>query len=329
MKQQEETGAAGSDLIKEYRAETKDRLPDFPDRIRTDGKIYQYIDTEYEEIYEDKSEEVTLTEETVLESDDISQVPRTITRDGIEYKLDEASVTVTVSRSETITGTDILEEYVTYTLPDNDIERLTKQITKDGKTLDLISVEYSVTKATESGVPTEYAARCRYATNIEYEEENPVEWTATATYAGTKTEKVLKEVVARCTYELVGTEASIVQEPSVLPAVIVGGATGAVLIGAFFVFFFFRRRKNTVELYVRGNKKPIHMGHIYAKKKNGVWEFKIPTDFTTIPIVSKESILLKPSKGILKSKIRQARIVSPYGVFFTEIEAEMGVKNKS
>ena len=140
-------------------------------------------------------EEQTIQEEFVLTSDDTGQIPRTVIHDGTEYVLDESSIQIRVSKTELWRDQQVLEEYVTYDVEDNDIDRLEREITKDGKVLELIGVEYSVTETTESGLPLAYAAKCRYAVNVDRDREVPVEWKATADYTG-NVEEAEQEAVA-------------------------------------------------------------------------------------------------------------------------------------
>ncbi len=130
-------------------------------------------------------EERTIQEEFFLTSEDAGQVPKTVTRDGVEYALDENSVVLQVSKKELWKEQEVMEEYVSYAVEDNDIERLQKEITRDGRALELIGVEYQVTETTESGLPLAYEALCRYAANVDRDREVPVQWKATASYTGT------------------------------------------------------------------------------------------------------------------------------------------------
>ena len=130
-------------------------------------------------------EERTIQEEFILTSDDAGKVPKTITRDGTEYTLDESSVELSVSKKELWRDQAVMEEYVTYTVEDNDLDRLQREVTKDGNTLELIEVDYTVTEMTQSGLPLAYEARCRYAVNVDQDREVPVEWKAVASYTGT------------------------------------------------------------------------------------------------------------------------------------------------
>lgn len=299
MKNEQETEAVREELVKEERAATKEDLPETEKEIRENGKDYELLYTEYEDVYEDQETPVTRTEQVVLTSEDTSGIARSMTEDGVTYQLEESSITVEVSKSETLTGTDIIEEYVTYTMPDNDIDRLTRQIAKDGQILDLISVNYQVASASPSGVPLSYTAVCRYAANIEVSETNPVEWTATVIYNGVKTEQVLKEVVARSTYG-VRVEA-VVEHTRIHPAVIVTGVTGVAVLGAFFVFLFFRKR-NQLEIYMPGTGGEVRIGSAAVKKKNGHWEAVLPEKIVNIPDINMESVTVKPAKAVLKHK---------------------------
>lgn len=135
-------------------------------------------------------EERTIEEEFILTKEDAGQVPKTVTRDGVTYVLDESSIELQVSKKELWRDQQVLEEYVSYAVEDNDIERLQKEITRDGKMLELIEVEYHVTEETPSGLPLAYEAVCRYAANVDRDREVPVEWKATAVYTGTVAEAV-------------------------------------------------------------------------------------------------------------------------------------------
>ena len=138
-------------------------------------------------------EERTIQEEFTLTSEDTGKVPRTLTRGGTEYTLDESSIELSVSKKELWKDQAVMEEYVTYAVEDNDIDRLQREITKDGKTLELIEVDYTVTETTQSGLPLAYEACCRYAVNVDQDREVPVEWKAVASYTGTVEEPMLEQ----------------------------------------------------------------------------------------------------------------------------------------
>ncbi|MCI8465026.1 MAG: hypothetical protein HFI63_04095 [Lachnospiraceae bacterium] len=198
-------------IVQEIQGEDYDSLSEAPEQIVSGEKTYRLTDTDYEEVYREEEQEQTIREEMVLSSEDTSSLPRTLIRDGVEYLLDEDSLSLRVSRTELRRDLDILEEYVTYMVEDNDIEELQKEIVRDGTPLELIEVEYRVAETTESGIPSAYEAVCRYAVNVEQENEIPVEWTATAVYTGTKRESVLDHVIAKNTYEQI-LEPEILEE---------------------------------------------------------------------------------------------------------------------
>ncbi|MCI8275821.1 MAG: hypothetical protein HFI66_09475 [Lachnospiraceae bacterium] len=138
-------------------------------------------------------EERTIEEEFILTKEDAGQVPRTVTRDGVTYVLDESSIELQVSKKELWRDQQIMEEYVSYAVEDNDIERLQKEITRDGNVLKMIEVDYHVTEETPSGLPLAYEAVCRYAANVDRDREVPIQWKATANYTGTVADAVQEE----------------------------------------------------------------------------------------------------------------------------------------
>ena len=264
-------------IVQELKGSSYDTLSEPPNQIMYGETAYQLVSTDYEEVYGEEDHQRMIQEEIFLSSEDIGQIPEKIIRDGMEYTLDKKSVEIKVSRMEMRKDLDVMEEYVTYTLEDNDIERLQKEIVREGRPLDLIGVEYSVTNATESGIPLEYAAKC----HVDREYEVPVEWKATADYFGTEQESILEEVIARSTYERiaeagiaeeteeVSQENTVIEEVEVpmagtieKPAAeideIVTGGAGIFLMGAFLMFLLIFRKKH--QGFIHGNT---------AKEKDG------------------------------------------------------------
>ncbi|MCI8549299.1 MAG: hypothetical protein HFI68_01685 [Lachnospiraceae bacterium] len=254
-------------IVQERKGNSYDSLSEPPNEIVSEGTVYQLVGTDYEEVYREEEHQKTIQEEIYLSSENFGQIPEVITRDGMEYALDEESVEIQVSRMEMRKDLDVMEEYVTYILEDNDIDRLQKEIVREGRPLELIEVEYSVTKATESGIPLEYAARCHYAANVDREYEVPVEWKAAAVYSGTEQESILEEVIARSTYEripetemIAETEeasqentviedmevpmAGTIERPAAVIEDIVTGGAGILLMGAFLTFLLIYRKRH-------------------------------------------------------------------------------------
>ena len=306
----------------QYQADSYEELPEIPDRVEREDGTYELIHVDYEENYGEEGHRVTLTEQSVLSSEDTSQIPTRLERDGIIYYLVEDSISVDVSRTETREGITIEEKYVTYSVPDNDIDRLQRQITNEaGEVLELISVDYVVTQSTADGVPTEYAANCRYAANVAYTEEIPVEWTATATYSGTRTEEVLEKVTATAQYSLIPVE----EQPFPYKG-IAAAATGVILIGAFFIFFLFRRRTDFKIYYQEyGSGKQILLGRTKAVKRENVWYVQIPQKITKS--VDINFLILKPSNYLFKQAPKPVKVVSEKGFIFMKLEKEMMLKD--
>lgn len=325
-------------------------------------------------------EEQTIQEEFVLTSEDDGQVPRTITRDGKEYRLDEDSLRIQVSKTELWREQQVMDEYISYAVEDNDIDRLQKEITKDGKVLELIGVEYSITETTESGLPMAYEARCHYAVQVENDQEIPVEWKAAADYVSMEQVSEPDRMALRSTEESLEPEAesevesetgpgpetepetklemeseqkeepgaetepeeeeeleTISMEEDMVPlaaslgkpalplGAVAAGFTGTLLMGTFFLLFLFRRKQSQVLVYSGSDKgkDKVFLGKTYARQERGVLVIPIPEKLAGSMAGTVQKFILRPSKRLLKGKVRQAKIVSARGLWFTKLEESM------
>ncbi len=337
-------------------------------------------------------EERTIEEEFLLTSDDVGAVPKTLTRDGVTYRLNEGGVELLVTRKELWRDQEVLEEYVSYAVEDNDIERLQKEIVKDGRVLDLIGVEYHVTDTTQSGLPLAYEAVCRYAVNVDRDREVPVQWKATATYTGTVEEEEAGETapeaetpqeeetqergeaVPEGNHEIpavgrpeevrgmertdavrdsAGPEATEAEgipleteamgetetfaeeavpmaasmEESAVPLNdAVAGFLGTVLLGTAFVCGIVARRRNLVAVYANGGeKKGRFLGKTFARREKGFWVIPISERLLRLSDSGTGELVLRPSGKVLRGRIRKAKIVSPTGTFYKDVEDTMAL----
>ena len=349
-------------------------------------------------------EERTIEEEFILTSEDAGQVPETVTRGGTTYRLNEGSIDIQVTKKELWKDQAVLEEYVSYAVEDNDIERLQKEITKDGRTLKLIGVEYHVTETTQSGLPLAYEAVCRYAVNVDRDREVPIQWKATASYTGTVEEAAEEETAqeeetlqgeeqqergeagpegspglpageiaeaetseetktsgepgnaeeaavsggaevsgeaedSRTSESLWETEtggetetfgeetvplAASVEKSAVPLNDAVAGFMGTVLLGAVFAYCILVRRKNQVTVYTRGgDEQGRFLGKTFARQEKGFWIIPISERLLRQSGTGTGGLVLKPSGRVLRGKARKAKIVSPAGTFYKEVQDTM------
>lgn len=130
---------------------------------------------------------------------------------------------------------ELIEKTINYTnLEKNDLNYIPKQTTKDGLTLDLLSVDWQVESTKMIGeyeVANTYTAKCYYATKqrVNY----PNTYTVTAEYFGTATKTEENPITYVIQYEKEETEAEEKQESNLIP--LVGSTTGIVLVIIFFL----------------------------------------------------------------------------------------------
>lgn len=165
-----------------------DEQPVMEEEYQKDGTVYELVSQEEEELTKKEEEAVRKEKKLQLPSDDISLIPESMeyVKDGVpaELKLDKKHIVMKEAEKEKREKEQLLDKTVVYdSLPDNDIDRLEKHITHKGKTLDLISVDYSVEKR-KNGIPISYAAACYYACVVTQEEEVPTVWEARVWYEG-------------------------------------------------------------------------------------------------------------------------------------------------
>lgn len=125
----------------------------------------------------------SLTKVIALSDGEIRQVPRYIAEVGAVYELNEATITVEVTGRGSSEGADVatfskkVEE-----LPDNDLERIEKQMVFEGISCELLSVVYDVTREDENGIPLSYTASCEYGGLKKYSNSYPNAWQMTVQY---------------------------------------------------------------------------------------------------------------------------------------------------
>lgn len=125
----------------------------------------------------------SLTKTIPLSDGEVRQVPRYITEAGAVYQLQESTIEVKETGRGSSEGADV----VTFLrkvehLPDNDLERLEKQMDFEGIPCELLSVVYDVSEEDENGIPTAYTAACEYGGLKKYVTSYPNTWQMTVQY---------------------------------------------------------------------------------------------------------------------------------------------------
>jgi len=167
--------------LTQTRTITDDEVPEAEPEIEYNGSSYELSDVSTSEA--SQLREVSYSEIVTLTSAN-DDIPEKVEKDGVEYTLVNKDYKYTITKTETLTSEDILSKTVEYTEPDNNIDRLPLTIEYAGMTLELITIDYTVTAADRYGVPTEYKASCYYATNVKSVTEIPVEYQVEAEYIG-------------------------------------------------------------------------------------------------------------------------------------------------
>ena len=141
----------------------------------------------------------------------------------------------------------LVEENIQYeNLEKNDLSYITKQVIKNGITLDLIKVDWEVQTTKMIGnseVPDKYIAHCYYAGKQKI--DNPLTYTVTASYTGTATKTIQNPFTYEITYEL---EKST--NKNILPI-----ATGTIILIVSVLFF--ATKNVTVYNYNNGKWKKV------------------------------------------------------------------------
>lgn len=118
-----------------------------------------------------------------LDSEVVTQIPKYIVEEGVSYVLDESSIVVEETGRSASEGADVITTLKQVeSLPDNDLERIDKEITYNGTPCELLYVVYEVTKEDEDGIPTEYSAACTYGGLEKYSSSYPSAWQAVVWY---------------------------------------------------------------------------------------------------------------------------------------------------
>jgi len=118
-----------------------------------------------------------------LYADTVAQIPRYIVEEDTAYVLDESSIVVEETGRSSSEGANVITtSRKVEGLPDNDLERIEKQIAHEGLACDLLYVVYEATKEDEDGIPTEYSALCEYGGLQKYSESYPSAWQASFWY---------------------------------------------------------------------------------------------------------------------------------------------------
>lgn len=125
----------------------------------------------------------SLTKMIPLSDGEVRQVPRYITEAGAVYQLNEAAITVEETGRGSSEGADVVtfQNNVEH-LPDNDLERLEKQMVFEGISCELLSVVYDVEEEDGDGIPVSYTAACEYGGLKKYSTSYPNAWQMTVQY---------------------------------------------------------------------------------------------------------------------------------------------------
>lgn len=232
--------------------------------IELDKQKYKYVSFEKtggnEEHIIDISTSKTILSKTKNKDDIIKQLGETIKyeKDGFmgEYTIDPNSLKITTN--ENGFREVLIEKTITYiNLDKNDLSYIPKQTQKDGKTLDLLNVEWKVESTKEIGgytVPNTYIGKAYYACKerIDY----PNTYTVTAKYFGTATKVEEKPVNITVKYEKIEEDNNIL-----LPVM---GTVGSFIV---VVILFFT---GNITVYNFKNNKWKKVGKVKLKKGNTI-----------------------------------------------------------
>lgn len=154
----------------------------------------------------------------------------------------------------------LVEETKIYeNLDKNDLDNIPKQITKDGKTLDLITTNWQVVENIEIGenlVPSKFIAICNYATTQTI--LNPVTYSVTAQYDGIAEKPIKENYIYEITYKPIILEKEPKEDNN--NYIVVGsiGTTAIILV------LLFSKKKN-VTIYNYQEKDWKELGKIALK----------------------------------------------------------------
>lgn len=118
-----------------------------------------------------------------LDAETVTQIPKYIVEEGVSYVLDESSIVVEETGTNSAEGAKVITTFKKVeSLPDNDLERIEKEIDCNGIPCELLYVVYEVTKEDEDGIPIEYSAVCTYGGLEKYSKPHPLAWQALVSY---------------------------------------------------------------------------------------------------------------------------------------------------
>ena len=252
-------------------AEEKDFIKNIEQEITIDNIKYIYADTKIENQDTIESREINTTKTCVINTNNREKIIETL-GESIEYNedgfigtyiLDENTINIKTHNNGYYDR--LIDKTVEYTeLPKNDLDYVPKQITYEGKTLDLLSTKWDETATKKIGdatVGAEYKAICYYATKERIYRPNT--YTITAKYTGVAEKNVLKPLKITISYK----EVKKTEEPQelkekdndVIP--VLGGTSGIIIfLGALFLFM-----KN-VKIYNYQNGKWVYVGKALVLK---------------------------------------------------------------
>ena len=120
--------------------------------------------------------------------------------------------------------------------------------------------------------------------------------------------------------------ASSMEESAVPLNDAVAGFLGTVLLGTAFVCGIVARRRNLVTVYANGGeKKGRFLGKTFARREKGFWVIPISERLLRLSGSGTGELVLRPSGKVLRGRIRKAKIVSPTGTFYKDVEDTMAL----
>lgn len=250
--------------------------------------------------------EITTTKQITTDTNDkekiIEKLPQTIeyNEDGYigEYNLDTENLKIELHYNGYTEY--LIEENIQYSnLERNDLAFITKQITKNGVTLDLLRTGWQVQtikKIGDTEVADKYIANCYYAGKVK--KDNPYTYTITATYLGRaeKTEEI--PYTYTVSYKMEQKQQESIQEDSKINILPVIGGSGLGLIVV--ICYIFRKNAKIYNLQY-GHWKLVGTVHIRNAKID-------LTNFSKTEITNRYKIELTKS-AIHKLKQSKLRIV--------------------
>lgn len=171
------------------------------------------------------------------------------------YKLNEDSINIiTQNNGYYDTLIEKTEEYEN--LEKNDLDYIPKQISHNGKTLDLLNTKWEETETKLIGnieIPSKYKAICYYATKERIYRPNT--YTITAEYNGEARKEITKPSKITITYKEKIMEQPIIEEKDNILIPVLGGTSVIIIfLGGMFLFM------NNVKIYNYQKGKWIYIG---------------------------------------------------------------------